>query len=104
VVAPPARPADLGSQAEVAPAPPTRSTDPIRDLLRGDAGKETTHLTVSAQNALIKLGFPIKADGVAGASTVQAILQFEHARGMPPSGEITAKLIKQLGAAAAVNH
>jgi hypothetical protein len=104
VVEPPTRPADLGSLGDVAPAPPFRSGDPIRDLLRGDAGKETTHLTLSAQNALIKLGFPIKADGVAGASTVQAIQQFERTHGMPASGEITVKLIKQLGAAAAANH
>jgi Putative peptidoglycan binding domain len=101
---PPTRPVNLGSEAAVAPASPPRSGDPIRELLRGDASKDSTHLTMSAQNALIKLGFPIKADGVAGASTVQAIQQFERAHGMPPSGEITVKLIKQLGAAAAANH
>jgi peptidoglycan hydrolase-like protein with peptidoglycan-binding domain len=100
VAQPPARPVDLGAAVDSIPVPPSRSGDPIRDLLRGEAGKETSHLTVAAQNALIKLGFAIKADGVAGASTEQAIQQFERAHGLPQSNEITAKLVKQLGAAA----
>ena len=97
---PPARPIDLGATVDSIPVPPTRGGDPIRDLLRGDAGKDAAHLTIAAQNALIKLGFAIKADGVAGASTVQAIQQFERAHGMPQSGEITPRLVKQLAAAA----
>jgi hypothetical protein len=104
IAQPPTRPINLGSETDVASASPPRSGDPIRELLRGDAGRDSTHLTLSVQSALIKLGFSIKADGVAGASTVQAIQQFERSHGVPPSGEITAKLLKQLGAAAAANH
>jgi Putative peptidoglycan binding domain len=84
------------------PVPAPRSGDSIRDLLRGDAAKDPGHLTVVAQNALIKLGFSIKADGVVGASTEQAIQQFEHAHGLASSSEITPKLVKQLSAAANV--
>jgi hypothetical protein len=100
VAQPPVRPAHLGATGDGAPVPPARSGDSIRDLLRGDAAKDSAHLTLVAQNALIKLGFVLKADGVAGASTVQAIEQFERAHGMAPTGEITARLVKQLSAAA----
>ncbi len=100
IAQPPARPADLGAATDSIPVPPARSGDPIRDLLRGDAAKDGTHLTIAAQNALIKLGFAIKADGVEGASTEQAIQQFERTHGLASSSEITAKLVKQLSAAA----
>jgi hypothetical protein len=97
---PPARPAGLGAASDPAPIPPSRVDDPIRDLLRGDAGKDPAHLVTAAQNALIKLGFAIKADGVIGASTEQAIQQFERAHGLAPSAEITPRLVKLLSAAA----
>jgi hypothetical protein len=98
---PPARPADLGALIE-ATAAPTRSADPIRDLLRTDSSKdsEARKLTIAAQTALIKLGFAVKADGVAGASTQQAVQQFERAHGLASTGDITPKLVKQLTAAA----
>ena len=60
----------------------------------------SAHLAIAAQSALIKLGFAIKADGVAGASTQQAIQQFERAHGLAPSGEVTPRLVKLLSAAA----
>jgi peptidoglycan hydrolase-like protein with peptidoglycan-binding domain len=104
---PPARPAHLGAASEPAPptpppAPPApRSGDAIRDLLRSDSAKESAHLTLAAQSALVRLGYVLKADGVAGATTTQAIEMFERAHGMPASGEITPKLVKQLNAALA---
>ena len=100
IAQPPARPAGLGAAGDAVPVPPQRSGDPIRDLLRGGDAKDATHLTIAAQTALIKLGFALKADGVEGASTEQAIQQFEHAHGLAASSEITPKLVKQLGAAA----
>jgi peptidoglycan hydrolase-like protein with peptidoglycan-binding domain len=96
---PPARPVDLGAASDPVPVPPPRAGDSIRDFLRGDA-KDVGHLTVAAQNALIKLGFTIKADGVEGASTEQAIQQFERTHGLTASSEITPKLVKQLSSAA----
>jgi peptidoglycan hydrolase-like protein with peptidoglycan-binding domain len=68
--------------------------------LRGGDAKDGTHLTMAAQTALIKLGFALKADGVEGASTEQAIAQFERAHGLAASSEITPRLVKQLSAAA----
>jgi hypothetical protein len=99
VAQPPSRPAGLGAAGDAVPIPPARSGDPIRDLLRG-GDKDASHLTMAAQAALIKLGFALKADGVEGASTEQAIQQFEHTHGLAASSEITPKLVKQLGAAA----
>jgi hypothetical protein len=105
--APPARPADLGALIEATALPP-HSGDPIRDLLRGDSGgkesAEAKHLVLAAQNALIKLGFAVKADGVDGATTRQAIQQFERTHGFIPLGEVTPKLVKQLTAAANAGH
>jgi hypothetical protein len=102
-VLPPARPADLTALIEATAALP-RGADPIRELIRGDAGgkdNEARRLTIAAQSALIKLGFAVKADGVDGASTRQAIQQFERAHGTSSQGEITPKIVKQLAAAAA---
>jgi hypothetical protein len=99
VAVPPARPIDLSTSTDPVPVPPPRSGDPIRDLLRGDA-RDSGHLTAAAQNALIKLGFAIKADGVEGASTEQAIQQFERTHGLAATSEITPRLVKQLSSAA----
>jgi hypothetical protein len=99
VARPPERPAGLGESATPTPLPPSRG-DPIRDLLRGDAARDPAHLTLAAQNALVKLGFSVKPDGVVGASTLQAIAQFERAHGLSPSAEITPRLVRELVAAA----
>ena len=101
-VEPPARPANLGVPADAAASVAARSGDPIRDLLRGETGKDASHLILAAQNALIKLGYAVKADGVAGASTIAAMHEFEHAHGLAASSEITPKLVKQLAAAASI--
>jgi hypothetical protein len=104
---PPARPADLGALIDTTAAP-LRSGDPIRDLIRTDSGgkdaSDAKRLTIAAQTALIKLGFSIKADGVAGASTQQAIQQFERTHGLIPMGEITPKIVKLLTGAANAAH
>lgn len=97
IAQPPVRPAGLGGAM---PSPPARGGDPIRALLRGDAAREGAPLTLAAQNALVKLGFPIRPDGVAGASTLQAIAQFERAHGVTASGAITPRLVQRLNAAA----
>ncbi len=105
--APPARPADLGALIEATALPP-HNGDPIRELLRGDSNSrdsgEAKRLILAAQTALIKLGFVVKADGVDGATTRQAIQQFERTHGFIPLGEITPKLVKQLTAAANATH
>ena len=101
VVQPPTRPVNLGAASDAPAAAAARAGDPIRDLLRGDGGKETPHLTLAAQNALGKLGYSLKPNGIAGPATLAAIHEFERTHGLPQSTEITAKLVKQLTAAAA---
>ena len=110
-VPPVAPPAPASAVAEKAPPPlppispresaaPAAHGDPIAELLRGEAPTEDAHLVLAAQNALIKLGHPLKADGHEGAATQQALREFERAHKLPPSTEITPRLVKQLNAAA----
>lgn len=82
--------------------PPVRSPDQIGELLRGadDARGDPSRTVAAAQTALAKLGFPVKADGVEGAATEQALRDFERVRGLPVTTEITVHLLKQLTAAA----
>ena len=91
---PPARPADA------ADASPSGPSDPITDLLRGEAHVDGTHLIIAAQTALAKLGYPVKPDGNDGVTTQQALRDFERIHGLPPSTEITPRLLKQLSVAA----
>ncbi len=83
-------------------APAVRSSDQISELLRGggEARSDPTRTVAAAQTALAKLGFPVKPDGVEGAATEQALRDFERARGLPVTTEITAHLLKQLTTAA----
>ena len=54
----------------------------------------------AAQSALAKLGYPVKADGVEGTATEQALREFERSHGLPVTTEVTPRLMKQLTAAA----
>jgi Putative peptidoglycan binding domain len=91
---PPARPADSADSASPAPS------DPITDLLRGETRVDGSHLIMAAQTALAKLGYPVKPDGADGLATQQALRDFERIHGLPPSTEITPRLVKQLTLAA----
>jgi hypothetical protein len=97
--APAAAPAAQARPEPVA-APPARAPDQIGNLLRGGAQGDDSHLILAAQNALVKLGYAVKADGNDGAATHQALREFEKAHGLPLSTEITPRLVKQLSAAA----
>jgi hypothetical protein len=81
-------------------ATPARAPDQIGNLLRGGAPGDDSHLILAAQNALVKLGYAVKADGNDGAATHQALREFERAHGLPLTTEITPRLVKQLAAAA----
>ena len=76
------------------------ASDPIAELLAGEPHGDSSHLTLAAQTALAKLGYPVKPDGKVGSATEQALHEFEHAHGLPPATEITERLVKQLNAAA----
>ena len=75
-------------------------SDPIAELLAGEPHGDSSHLTLAAQTALAKLGYPVKPDGKEGSATEQALREFERAHGLPPATEITERLVKQLNAAA----
>lgn len=120
-VAPPARPpkasaspiAELIRTGEAPPRPAAAasadakpSRDGIGDLIRaGDAGPRPPAnvgepgRVAAAQRALIKLGYgPLKADGVMGAGTRQALERFEKDRRLPVTGELAARTVRDLAA------
>ena len=115
-VLPPARPADLGgvdaigdilradsSPEGIEPASNPGGVDAIGDILRADSGKDAQKQVLAAQNALIKLGYSLKADGSPGAATSAALRDFERSRSLPLSTEITPRLLKLLTAAASAS-
>lgn len=112
---PPVRPSDLASlMAEaarpgnkpIAPAPAEPARAPARDsigqLIRNiDVADDNRPRVLAAQRALIKLGYgPTKADGVAGAETRQAIERFEKDARLPVTGELSARVVRELSATA----
>ncbi len=95
---PPTRPANLGAGVESAPGAP--GVDAIGDILRADAGRDAQKQMLAAQNALIRLGYSLKADGSPSAATTAALRDFERAHSLPVSAELTPRLLKHLTAAA----
>ncbi len=96
-VLPPERPTSLGASEP----PPPRRSDAIGDILREDSGREGQKSVLAAQNALIKLGYQLRPDGVANSATHAALREFERAHGLPVSGEVTPRLLRHLVVAAA---
>ena len=90
---PPARPAESAGSSSPA-------SDPIAELLAGEPHGDASRLTLAAQTALAKLGYPVKPDGNDGLATQQALRDFERVHSLPLSTEITPRLVKQLSVAA----
>ena len=89
--------------AKIAPKTPAKIAepakhDPIAQLLNGPARpKEPAESDVlMAQQALLKLGYVVRADGKFTAATRQAIEKFEHDHGLPVKGALTTKIAAQL--------
>lgn len=76
--------------------------DPIAELLDGAARpKPTTQSDVlMAQQALLKLGYVVRADGRLNKATQQAIEKFEHDNGLPVKGALTSKIAALLASRA----
>ncbi len=86
-----AKPHDKISQLlKVPPAPRAKSAT----AAAGPAAP--SKLVRAVQRALVKLGFVIKPDGVAGESTRRAIESYERDHGLPVRGELTPALMRQL--------
>ena len=105
--APPAQTAAETPAAPAAPTPPARplqlgGDDAIAGMLRADQEQEAQRRLAAAQTALVKLGYVLKADGEPNAATSTALRDFERAHGLPPSNDVTARLLKTLSAAANV--
>ena len=97
------------SEAPVRPAASAEakpSRDAIGDLIRtGEPGMRPPAnvgepgRVAAAQRALIKLNYgPLKADGVMGAGTRQALERFEKDRRLPVTGELAARTVRDLAA------
>jgi hypothetical protein len=93
---PPARPVQLGGAAA------SGGGDAIADVLRADQEQEAQKRLAAAQAALVKLGYVVKADGEPSAATSTALRDFERAHGLPPSNDVTPRLLKALTSAVTV--
>ncbi len=88
----------------------THQRDAVADLLNGGASPSQPASSaaspnknvLAAQRALTKLGFAVPATGTAGAATRQAVEKFEKSRGLPPKGELTPKIMRELAAASGI--
>ncbi|WP_146030200.1 peptidoglycan-binding domain-containing protein [Methylocella silvestris] len=96
------RPREAQAPTAAVPAPQPKPHDAISELLLTGAPHEAqpaaSKSVLAAQKALVKLGYVLKADGVMGASTKQAIERYERDRGRPARGELTPALVKSLSA------
>lgn len=76
-------------------APPT---PPARPIPEPAAAAAPSKLVLAAQRALVKLGFVLNPDGVAGATTRQAIERYERDHGLPARGDLSRAIMRQLSA------
>jgi len=95
----------------VPPRPPASGarnaeTDTIADMIRmggpvpvppAMVGRaEPDDRVAAAQRALLKLGYGVRVDGLAGPGTRQAIETFERDRRLTVTGELTQRTIREL--------
>lgn len=81
------------ASAPAAAAQPVRN-DPIADLIAPSSKR-----VLSVQRALAEYGYgQIKPNGTFGPETKDAIEQFERARKMPVTGQISPRLVRELSA------
>ncbi|WOJ90787.1 peptidoglycan-binding domain-containing protein [Methylocapsa polymorpha] len=96
--------------AETAEAKPQ---DPISQLLKtpaplheekpAAAPPAQDKSVLAAQRALVKLGFVLKPDGVAGPTMRRAIERYERDRGLPVHGELRPSLLRRLSAESGIS-
>lgn len=93
--------AKIAARQAIKPAETTKH-DPIAELLNGRAVMETPAQSdvLIAQQALLKLGYVIRADGKFNKATQKAIEKFEHDNGMPVKGALTTKIAEMLASRA----
>jgi hypothetical protein len=76
--------------------------DSIAALIKSKAPPEaadpSSGRVAAAQQALVRLGFVLRADGAFGAATKQAIELFERDHRMPVDGDLSPRVLKRLSA------
>jgi len=87
--------------SELLEAPPVPKAPRPRHIRSAEAKMKTTPTAPSkavlrAQRALVRLGFVLNPDGVAGLTTRHAIERYERDHGLPARGELTPALMRQL--------
>lgn len=112
------QPTSRAASAPVAPAPAPVAAraptvrDPIGEMIRmggpvptppANVGRsDSGDAVLAGQRALAKLGYGIKADGLMGSGTRQAIERFEQDRKLPVTGEFNARTLRELAAASGI--
>lgn len=82
-----------------AAAPRAATRDQIHEVLSGSAASLSAQRIIAVQRALNDSGYgPVKATGTIGAETTAAIRKFEGDRKMPVTGQISARLVRELAA------
>ncbi|QFU17107.1 peptidoglycan-binding domain-containing protein [Microvirga thermotolerans] len=93
-----------------APPPPRAAPavqDSIAEMIRmggpvpvppASVGRPESDTVLFAQRALAKLGYGVKADGLMGSGTRQAIERFERDRHLPVTGELGPRTLRELSA------
>lgn len=102
----PKRPASSAERPAASPgtrqSPPTKTTSSVPARKDQAAAAQPSSSVAAAQRALVKLGFVLKPDGVAGATTRSAIERYEREHGLPVRGKLTPALMQRLGAEAGI--
>ena len=89
------------SEADAALLEPPKSDDPVGNLVRATSMPAAASSRVAAvQRALTEYGYgQIKPTGTIGADTQAAIQRFERERKMPITGQVSDRLVRELGLA-----
>ena len=90
----------MSSQGGPAPAQ-AEPSDPIAALIKGNASPAPApsgdRRTLAVEKALARQGYgPLKLDGILGNDTRNAIGRFEKDRGLPVTGQISPRLLREL--------
>jgi hypothetical protein len=100
----PVAPRAAPREVEAAPVVAAKK-DAIAALLNGETPQEAagpTARVAAVQKALIKSGFVLRADGVMGLTTRQALERFERDRKLPVTGELSPRTLRELAAQSGV--
>lgn len=76
------------------PAPPRQK--PAQASSAQASSVQASPAVLKAQEALVRLGFVLKPDGVAGATTKAAIARYERDHGLPARGQLTPAMTRRL--------